>query len=276
MNKEYPVFRKPKDENAKIWRYMDFTKLVSVVSKGALHFTRMDLLDDAFEGSVPKAFRSVITASEYKTYFGALEIKDAGMDFKELRKAEQAINDVSSKKIKGDRKLAFINSWHVNEAESVAMWRIYLKSAEGIALQSTFKRLSDSFIEKGDVHFGMINYVDDYDKEKIDNFESLLFGHLWFPYMFKRKCFEYEKELRAVVLFEPNTGKAMKQCLTKRGIIGMPEWLDVPVDLHVLVEKIYVSPTAGRWFVELVKSVVKKYGLNLEVVLSPLADKPTF
>ena len=255
---------------------MDFTKLVSVLSKSALHFTREDLLDDAFEGSIPKAFRPKIT-SEIKTLCKELFPKDYDKKLKEIRSAHNSIQQPHSKMVKADRKLTFINSWHMNEFESVAMWRLYLKSGEGIAFQSTLKRLSESFTNKDRILFGMINYVGDYTKDlSINNFNKITFWHLSYPFFFKRKCFEYEKELRAVILTEPVTEKAKKQYLTKRGIRGMPEGLDEPVDLHMLVEKIYVSPTAEKWFGELVKSVVEKYGFNIAVVPSPLADNPTF
>ncbi len=273
MGKEFEVFKKPSMET-KIWRYMDFTKFVSILSKSALYFTRMDLLDDTFEGSIPKYFHSKKSA-EAKRQLKGIFPEDYNKRYKEMLNAEKKLDRLFYKFNKAKRKLAFINSWHVNESESAAMWRLYLKSPEGVVFQSTFNRLSDSFIQKGNVIFGMIYYVDDYNKESKD-FSDINFYLHSFPFMFKRKCFEYEKELRAVILTEPVTEKAKKQYLTKLGIKGMPEGLDEQVDLHKLVEKIYVSPTAGAWFEELVRSVVDKYGFNLEITRSSLADNPTF
>ena len=54
MYKEHPVFEKPENENTKIWRYLDFTKFVSLLDKSALFFTRADRLNDPFEGSYSK------------------------------------------------------------------------------------------------------------------------------------------------------------------------------------------------------------------------------
>jgi hypothetical protein len=53
--KEHQVFEKPTDENTRIWRYLDFTKFVSLLDRQALFFTRVDKLGDAFEGSSSKA-----------------------------------------------------------------------------------------------------------------------------------------------------------------------------------------------------------------------------
>ena len=39
------------NEQSAIWRFMDFTKFVSVLDKGSLFLCRADKLDDSFEGS---------------------------------------------------------------------------------------------------------------------------------------------------------------------------------------------------------------------------------
>ncbi|KAF5417648.1 MAG: hypothetical protein C5S38_01290 [Candidatus Methanophagaceae archaeon] len=56
MYKEHPAFEKPSDEDIKIWRYIDFTKFVSLLDKKALFFARADRLSDSFEGSYLERF----------------------------------------------------------------------------------------------------------------------------------------------------------------------------------------------------------------------------
>lgn len=51
---EHPSFAAPEDPDVNIWRYMDFTKFVSILDAGALWFTRADRFLDQFEGSSPK------------------------------------------------------------------------------------------------------------------------------------------------------------------------------------------------------------------------------
>jgi hypothetical protein len=43
------VFSQPNDQ-ARIWRYMDFTKFISVLENGGLFFSRADYFSDPFEG----------------------------------------------------------------------------------------------------------------------------------------------------------------------------------------------------------------------------------
>ena len=52
----HPAFEQPSDENVSLWRYMDFTKFISLLETSCLYFCRADRLrlDDPFEGSFPK------------------------------------------------------------------------------------------------------------------------------------------------------------------------------------------------------------------------------
>jgi hypothetical protein len=50
--------------------------------------------------------------------------------------------------------------------------------------------------------------------------------------------------------------------------------LYVPIDLEELIARVYVAPTAPRWIIELLTSVVEKYKLKKEVVQSDLASTP--
>ena len=99
----------PSDDK-KIWRYMDFARLISLLYKKALFFARADGLDDPFEGSFPKANvkegRYVIT-----TELGGL----------------QPLSALHRKFVR----LTVVNSWHLNDHESDAMWKIYLKVVKG-------------------------------------------------------------------------------------------------------------------------------------------------
>jgi hypothetical protein len=51
---DHSVFKEPEDREIKIWRYMDFTKLVFSLEESGLFFSRLDRLGDPFEGSVPR------------------------------------------------------------------------------------------------------------------------------------------------------------------------------------------------------------------------------
>ena len=133
--KKHPVFKKPENENAKIWRYMDFTKFVSMLDTKSLYFTRIDLLEDKFEGSVPKSFYSSMSSEKIEMLkaFYPKSYKSR------IKKSEKTALKKSKKNLEinlARRKWTFVNCWHVNEDESAAMWKLYLKSNEGVAIQT--------------------------------------------------------------------------------------------------------------------------------------------
>ena len=257
MYKEHPNFAKPEGNKIKIWRYMDFTKCVSLLGKNELFFIRADKLGDPFEGSYPRE-NVQQRAINHKKMMAQLP----GY----LQRFFQGRDKASSQFFKNLKNFIFINSWHESRHESAAMWRLYLKSNEGIAIQSTFGRLKDCFKQgTPDIYIGKVHYRD-YSTEKIQ--ESNFFA----PFLHKRKSFEHEKEVRAVVLEYTKT----KDGLPNLSRPSFSDGIGIPIDLEKLIANIYIAPENPKWFVELVKSVTKKYGLNKPVVQSALDAKPLY
>jgi len=258
MFEKHKVFKAPEDENLEIWRYMDFTKFVSIISKKTLFFTRADQLDDKFEGSLSK---HILDPS--------IEEKATQEQRLQLNKTRERLSSF----YKSQRKEIAINCWHMNEYESAAMWKLYLKSDEGIAIQSTYRKLVDSFDNSDDYHLwvGMVNYID-YNKKHIPP------DNMLYPYIFKRKSFEHEHELRAVITKNISAKDYPNQIVIGgKNLLFLPKkGVEIPVNLDVLIEKIYVSPTCEKWFEELVRSMVDKSELRKKVKKSSLADDPMF
>ena len=240
MYKDHPDLEKPTGK-AKIWRYMDFAEFISLLHKSALFFARVDKLDDPFEGSFPR-----------------VNVK-LRLDIFKDKKPPTYIRNLTEF-YKRFVKLTFVNCWHLNEYQSAAMWKLYLQSNEGIAIRSTFDGLKDSFNndKDNDIHIGKVKYIS-YNKDLIPE------GSL-FPYFHKRKSFEHEKELRAVI---------QSFSYDKQGNIDWSrsphrDGLYVPVDLDLLIEKVILAPSCPPWQREVVKSVLKKYGLDKPVLRSLL------
>jgi len=246
MYKEHPVFESPQNENAKIWRYMDFTKFVSLLDKSALFFTRADKLGDPFEGSYSKA---------------NINLRPTVYEGKIPQDALRTMSTFSKLLLK----FTVINCWHLNEYESAALWGLYLKSNEGIAIQSTFNRLRDSLKDENhNIYIGKVKYID-YEKDWLPEGNSL------YPFVHKRKSFEHERELRAVIQKLPSKGDALD--LSKP---SFDDGLYVSVDLDLLVDRIYLVPTCPKWLLELVKSLLIKYELDKDVLQSNLDDVPVY
>jgi hypothetical protein len=241
---------RPQESDARIWRYMDFTKFVSMLDAGALFFCRADHFSDPWEGAHTVEnlrFRSAI--------WGATEA-DAPM-----------IKEVTADLYRSVRKHTFMNCWHVNKVESAAMWKLYVSHNEGIAIQSTVERLIKAF--QGDeseifkVYVGSVKYLD-YERERFREGDTLI------PFLHKRLSFEHEHELRAVVqAISADAGPL-------DNIEPLADGLLIEVNLQTLVENIYVAPTCEPWFVDLVKSTATKYGSQIGIQHSDLSRDPLF
>jgi len=247
MYKEHPAFEKPENANAKIWRYLDFTKFVSLLDKSALFFTRADKLSDPFEGSYSKA-NVKLRPDIYKGKIPPDALKDLSQFYRLFRK------------------FTAINCWHLNKYESAAMWRLYLKSNEGIAIQSTFNLLKGSLKDGNhNIFIGKVKYID-FEKDWLPE------GNTLYPFVHKRKSFEHEQELRVVI---------QELCYKKNGKINwdrppFDDGIYASVDLSVLIERLYLAPTSPKWLLELVRSVTRKYGLDKDVIQSSLDGTPVY
>lgn len=89
------------------------------------------------------------------------------------------------------------------------------------------------------------------------------------PYIFKRKSFEHERELRVLLWFQA-TADGEGNYPREAADVGRA----VSADLVDLIEGIYVSPLAERWFAELVHTLVTAYGLPCAVIQSHLYTRP--
>ncbi len=246
MYKEHPLFETPENKGSKVWRYMDFTKFVSLLEKQSLYFARADKFDDPFEGSYP-----------------IFNIQNRPSIYKDL--SEEVLESLSNTN-KEMREFFFMNCWHLNEYESAAMWKIYLSNNQGIAIQSSFESLRKSFDKctEKDVFIGKVKYID-YKKDWMPE------GNYFYPLIHKRISFSYEKEIRCII---PEFPKSKRIDLN---ITNFTTHLFIPVYVDILIEKIYIAPTATEWFRDLVETMIKeKYGIDIEVKKSSLSEDPVF
>jgi hypothetical protein len=127
----HPAFQPPTNTQIKIWRYMDFTQFVSMLDEKGLLFTRADLLEDKFEGTMSRPLHDFLL--------------------------DQGDPQQHADLLRLTKGWSFVNCWHMNESESAAMWKIYSTANESVCVQTTYARLRDALTE--DVYIGMMNYI---------------------------------------------------------------------------------------------------------------------
>lgn len=244
---DHPCFVAPEDKNIKIWRYMDFTKFVSLLETEALFLSRVDKFEDPYEGATSHA-NAQIRLHLYK---------DNGIP-------EEALHQMS-KFMEWTRLWTYVNCWHMNNSESAAMWKLYAQTDEAVAIQSTYARLHNN-LDKG-TYVGIVRYID-YEKDWLPE------GNGFWPYVHKRRSFEHEKELR--VLIQELPSKAEPESCFDYSRANNEYGKPIKVDLKDLIENVYVSPAAPAWFFQVVAGVAQRYGYKFEVKQSNLAKAPVF
>ena len=153
---------------------------------------------------------------------------------------------------KSHREKVVVSSWHINEYESFAMWQIFTQNSEGLAIQSTIGRLQKALeVEKNfKQYIGEVNYID-YKKEYIP------FDDMFFPFLFKRKSFQYEREVRILTDIGDDN-------------IKINDGLKIDVDINQLIEKIYIHPKSENWYKNLVIQLMEQLGFDFTIEKSDL------
>jgi len=222
-----PTILLPEDPDTIVWKYLDLSKFLDLLLSKKLFMSRSDKFEDQYEG----------TFSE-PTY-------------EEIRKIAEN-NPKFLSYYKSHREKIAISSWHINEYESFAMWQIFTKNNEGLAIQSTIGRLKEALKPelRTEQYIGEVNYID-YKKEYIP------FNDTFFPFLFKRKSFQYEREVRIISDVTQNN-------------IELNDGLKIDVDIQQLIERIYIHPKSENWYKNLVIQLMEQLGFNFSVEKSDL------
>ncbi|WP_159802244.1 hypothetical protein [Flavobacterium sp. MK4S-17] len=210
-----------------VWKYLDLSKFLDLLLCRQLFMSRSDKFEDQYEGTFSEP------------------------TFEELKKISEN-NPEFLDNYKTHRKKVVISSWHINEYESYAMWQIFTKNNEGLAIQSTVGRVQKALdLEKCyEQHIGEVKYID-YKKEYIP------FDNNFFPFLFKRKSFQYEREVRIIA------------DLTQQNI-EIDEGVKANVDINLLIEKIYIHPKSENWYKNLVIKLMNQLGFDFSIEKSDL------
>jgi hypothetical protein len=239
----HPAFPQPSDPSVLAWRYMDLSKLESLLSKRELYLRRLDLLPDKYEGLYPRRVRKALAAHYAKhglTEDQAIELSNHRVDF-----------------AKESRQMMFVNCWHLGNHESEAMWRIYCGGDNGLAIVLPYRDLRTS-VSNGSAWIGAVSYLD---------FDSDLLGpgNAFVVALHKRREFAYEQEARILSF----------------GTYPMATPADRPPSVSLpwqpeTIQRIVVSPYAAPGYLQKTRDVTERFapGLGQRVVQSGMVADP--
>ncbi len=220
---------------------MDLGKFLSLVDRSTLYFASAKtlLLGDPYEGAVGEVT---------KRHLGVM-LEELGVDDPNFWHDHKAV-------MAAKRRTTYISCWHLSEHESAAMWAIYTQRGYGLAVRSTYSRLIESVTDETPFFVGRVEYRDYSTAAMRDD------GGWFWPFLYKRHYFDYEREVRAIT--------------ADIGGAGTDAGRELKVDLSRLIERIYVSPTEPAWYGDLIRSLVeRRFGLPPNLVhVSDLRSDP--
>lgn len=248
-----------------LWRYLDLDKFISLLETKSLFFCRADKFSDPFEGSIPKREAEFRMTSEKRSS------ERLGTEFNE----KQALENIEGTKElhKKFKQKYIINCWTINETESDAMWRLYLKDNEGVAIQTTSDRILQT-IEQIPESIGIsrIRYID-YDKGQWYNKSDYPHSsyNFYTPLVHKRLEFKHENEFRLIMEIpeEDDYNNYWNKQKNHKGLF-------IPIDIEMLIEKIFLPPTVDNETIESLKNVSESYGYKFTFEKSKLSSEPYY
>lgn len=273
-HRQHPSFKPPSSPDDKVWRYLDLPKFVSMVQNRALYFVRSTEFEDPYEGTTPEfnVKRREQWMREHKTLYATEEVLQAAL--KSYNESDARENYMMAVE-------CLVNSWHLNDEESASMWKLYSDNNSGIAIQSTFQRLCDSFQSNSAdvVYAGVVEYID-YRKQGTD--PSNGFNN----FLVKRKSFACEREIRLATVpssglwaklrelkgLKPNENMTSSFEEIQAAANMMDKGKSIPTDLQVLIERVYVAPMAPTWYLNMVNYLLKQYLPSKQATKSELYD----
>ncbi len=254
------------DMNLTVWRYMPFSKFVSLLVYQAIWFSKLNILQDQFEGMMPRATKEMMQEHhrELKRNFPA--------------EYHSQFEEMASRNEQDSRELLVVSCWFLEEDESDRMWREYGGGEQAVAIKSTVKQLIDNIgvpHDKHETHIGRVSYID--HKTHIMTKYHANQGHER-AFMKDAEQFKHEKELRIVTL-----NIITRYCVSPEGkpyeksevqVKNMNNFenpgLYVAGRLKKLISEIRVSPKADEWFYLLVKRIIKLNNIGIPVKRSKL------
>ena len=211
-----------------VFRYLTMPKFLSVFSLQALWFSKLNKLNDRYEGAYPDQI--LVDIKEY------------------LRKATGQTN-LPDSRIDGGREMNCVSCWFLGSEESEKMWVEYVGTSEGVVIQSTVRKLIQNvYTMFEDTYIGKVRYVD-FDKKDVDR------SYRHHKAFYKdAKMYSHESELRIVTpcFKHPRCVKSNGQLYTIEECSGknmnafeLPG-LNIRIEFSRLIEKIILAPGASR------------------------------
>jgi hypothetical protein len=252
------------DMEKTVWRYMPFSKFISLIAYQAVWFSKLNILQDTYEGMLPAASKRAMREEhqEFKSW--------PGFNSPEHHRQIDAWADDNEN---DGRELYVVSCWFLGEHTSERMWREYGGSTEAVAIKSTIGRLVNNVFVPRDEHrshIGLVSYVD-YSSHQMSSYEA--HQAIERAFLKDEERFSHEQELRIVTMSTKTTScismEGRRYTLEEVSGKNMNNFenpgLYVCIRLDRLITEVVVAPNAQDWFEKLVRCIVERSNIPAPV-----------
>lgn len=220
-------------------RYLDMPRFISFLKSSSLYLCRSDLFQDKFEGSFTVSVKEAIR-NAYK---------------------KNRMNYTYEKFKKELREGVFINCWSLGADDNMALWKLYGKTDDSVAITTTVSKLSDAldnYIGQGRLLLRKVEYIKHWRDPQI---EIKPYSNV---FKYKTVGYAFENEVRIILDRFDQTFEATSK----------DEGVALPVNLSKFLRSVVVSPECSPWFKEVVQDIADKYGVVCPIRNSSMSKMP--
>lgn len=222
---------------------MRVSRFETMIKEHCLHFASANQFEDPFEGAV-----AVLP------YDFPVDPRYSGMDAGERAFAEL-------------KRLTKLSCWHIEDHESVAMWKLYSDLGKGVAITSTPARLASALTpfrlkpEYGveDLWGGNVAYV--------DLVKVRLRAGMHERFFFKHNAYSWEKEFRLAISV---------RMAEEYGVPVPTDGIFVGAAVPDLIEEICIGPAIDPQERLRITAVCKDHGLDDRIRVTSLLGRPRY
>lgn len=235
MYKEHKDLSIERAKQHHLWRYMDLWKFLKLINSSKLYFPNLQDLGDQNEGKIPVDFFNWMIEQDKKN--GKID------EFPYVYK-KWMDKHMSNR--------AVVNSWSAYDDESFALWKMYAKDKLGVAIKTDIDNLIKAFKDTEEtIYISDVNYL---DIEK----RNYKLGSPFNNYITKNKYYEFESEVRCLILLEEKDDKDAKE---------------IKVNLNNIIKEVYLSPFAFQTgLYDVIDFLKKKHKLIFKIKKSKIND----
>jgi hypothetical protein len=219
--------------DALLWCYMKTNKFVSMLQNGGIQLTRADLFCDKEEGTL----RPHNLLYRRGVYADDATMANAG--------------DVCVREFRRMKRHTSISCWRIDTDEDQRSWHTYVGKAPGVAIVTTYGQLAQRLA----YYFcATVEYLDD---------GWIPEGNSLYPFIHKRRSFEWEREFRIIHQRFPRTqprfrGAPFYDC-------GQPNpapRLTIKMNLNAIIHTVVTGPKTTNAQRTALRTLIRPYRLS--------------